>query len=239
MADIERLRQELQSEDCAVVAQAAAALMAAGEHFDSDTLTRTHQCLIRTRSGRKRVGLARSYLHLLDPDRAGSEAERLLRSESHPEVRDEAFHALIDYGEQAIPVLRNLVRSRDTTVRWYAYRAALRIGGPDSMLLLVDGLRDEDGALRILAADALAEQREAAFLPVLHALAAREPSRGFHRAARTVLKRVATQEQLEALGPLLHSLASPWTVYESGFIAGRVFAELTARDTTAGDTPAR
>jgi hypothetical protein len=239
MADIERLRQELQSEDCAVVAEAAAALVATGEHFDADTLARTHHCLIRTWSGRKRVGLARSYLHLLDPDRAGAEAEHLLRSERHPEVRDEVFHALIDFGERAIPALRKLVRSRDATVRWYAYRAAHRIGGPDSILLLVDGLRDEDTALRIFAADALVTRHDAVFLPVLHALAAREPSSGFHRAALTVLTRTALPEYQEALAPLLRSLASPWTVYESGFIAGRLLAELPPQDADAEHTPAR
>lgn len=223
---LKHLYQELQSDDCRSVAEAAAVLAAAGEHPEPWILERAKHCLIPRHGGRRRIDFARAYFHLLNPADGGREAERLLRSGSDPEIRTEAFHALIEYGAEALPVIRSLVVSRDSMARWYAYRAAARIGDDETIPTLLRGLEDADVGPRQVAANALIDRQAEAFVPLLRAIATRPPVRTFHLACWTVLRRITPEGWREQAAPLLRSLVSPWGVYESGFMARAILNAL-------------
>lgn len=226
-------RRELESDDCREVTAAAAALVDAGFHVEADALGRARQCLLSKR-GRFRAPLARAYLHLLDPQRGSAEAESLLRRDTNPEVRSEAFRALVDFGKRALPVLHTLSQNEDGTVRWYAYRAASRIHGAEALPLLVTGLGDDDPTTRLAVAYELAARGPIAFGPTLHSIATQPPSAGLHHAARIVLRRVAPPAWTERVAPLLEALRGPWPAFEAPFIARNLLDDLT-HDSEGGE----
>lgn len=218
-------QDELGSDDCQEVTAAASALVDAGYHVDAEALTRARQCLLSSR-GRFRPALARAYLHLLDPQRGSAEAESLLRHDSNPEVRSEAFRALVDFGERALAVLRQLMRSDDATVRWYAYRATSRLSSLEVLPALVSGLNDDDPTTRLAVAYELAARGVIALGPTLQAVATEPPSAGFHHAALIVLRRVVPSALRGQMEPLLAVLRGPWPAFEAPFVARQLLNEL-------------
>ncbi len=227
-------QDELGSDDCQEVTAAASALVDAGYHVDAEALTRARQCLLSSR-GRFRAALARAYLHLLDPLRGSAEAESLLRHDSNPEVRSEAFRALVDFGERALPVLRQLTRSHDATVRWYAYRATSRLSGVEAVPVLVAGLNDDDPTTRLAVAYELSARGAAALGPTLQAIATEPPSAGFHHAARIVLRRVTPPALRGQTERLLAVLRGPWPAFEAPFVARQLLDGLVRAAVVVGE----
>ncbi len=212
-------RAGLSADRCLTVAESAERLAAVGAHLSAEELARARTCAVEARGIGLRMRLARDYLRLVEPLEGPHEAARLLTEVADPEIRDQAFHVMVEQGERALPVLEDLTRHHDVNIRWHAYEAIRRIGGPAAIPDLVRGIQDSDFSVRWAAAHGLIEAGEAALAPILGALVRSVPSIGFHRAALHALRRLRDSGAGEGMEALLASLARETTVYESGALA--------------------
>ncbi len=231
-----RLRSEIRSADCSIVARAAHELASNETHLRDEELSRTRACLAETH-GLASGGLTHDYLRILGGASGPREAARLLRLSPDQEVRHEAFCSLIDFGEAATPVLRELAHHPDDTIRCRAYDAARIIGGGDAIALLVEGLADPDVGVRWVASNVLVAAGEGALVPVLRALVDREPTTSFHRAAARELRRCRPLGLDDEVRFLVRSLDRQTSVYEASTLAYELLFDLTnapAGTSTAG-----
>ena len=230
--NIHRLRSEIRSADCSIVARAAHELASSETHLRDEELSRARACLAETH-GLASGELTHDYLRILGGASGPREAARLLRLSPDHEVRHEAFCSLVGFGEAATPVLRALARHPDDTIRYRAYDAARLIGGRDSIALLVDGLADPDPGVTWVASNGLVAAGEEALVPVLRALVERKPTIPFHRAAARVLRRCRPRGLDDEVQLLVRSLNRQTSVYEAGPIALELLFDLTNVPTEA------
>lgn len=120
-------------------------------------------------------------------------------------LRADALRALARHGEKALPALRPFVADRDPRVRMQALAVLPAVGAP-AVDLLTEALGDDDLHVRVTAARALRECREAA-LPALPALRRRlaDPEPEVRGAVASALGALGAA----AVGPLVECLASP------------------------------
>ena len=221
------LRSRIQSADCGIVARAAHDLAAAEARLHPDDLGRARSCLAETH-GLRSAELARDYLRVLDRRAGVLEAGRLLRLSPDPEVRSEAYWALVDRGPEALPVLRELSAHPDPSVRRRAYGAIRLVGGDEALALLAEGLDDPDVGVRWVASNGLIAAREAALVHVLQALVHRSATRTLHHAALRVLRRCRPPGFEDEVQFLRASLERRTSVYESAVLAFELLESLRA-----------
>lgn len=220
------LRDRLVSRDCALVADAAEALVAAGAHFDTVTLAPVRACITASHGIGNRMRLARAYVALLDPAEAPVAAVRLVEESPNLEVRDEIFWALGDLGPAALPVLEPLLDEPEEALRWRACEVIRHIGGPATLLVLVRALEDDAFSVRWAASHGLIDAGEAAVPPLVRALVTRPAGLTFHRAARRVLRQARLPGAERELAALVDSLGHETTVFQSGALALRLLVHL-------------
>ena len=214
----------LLAQDCRLVISTATDLRARHEHVPGADLVRVEACMRMSSASGTRMALARAFVELIEPDELANEVVRLVRRTREPEVISEAFWALADLGEAGRPALVRLCREEDAVLRWHAYQALARDAREDSISLLIEGLADTEVGVRWTAARALAGLGEPVRWPLLRALVTHEPSRRFHRAARSVLSRLLSPDNPDARA-LLESLGRSTTVFDSGVIAYRLLRD--------------
>ncbi|MEX2373059.1 MAG: GNAT family N-acetyltransferase [Dehalococcoidia bacterium] len=188
--------------------------------------------ILRTRLQREhdaglRLRLARAYLRLLRT--AGLSLAVHWARGDEPMLREAAYDALHDLGDQALPALLELVESRDPAVRWCAYEVAEHLHRPAVVPILARGLRDEEAENRWAASNGLVAMGSRAFMPVLVALVTQPATLTFHAAARRVLVRLDLAEYGVLALRLLDSLAHATTTVQSGPIAAELLAIVRAQ----------
>lgn len=216
----------------------------AGAHLASDAATRGEvipeaarrrlsRCLEEALSPIQGV-LARACVLAAPLDELPELAGTLIHDERDL-VRDAASDALVDRGSEALPVLHELLQSKDRDARWYATEALARERSEEFLPLLVDRLGDDDFAIRWVATNGLLAVGSASIVPILRELARREPSLLFHNAARRVLARVSASPSIhETIEKLVDSLGRSTTVYQSEGIAAELLERLLGERPEAG-----
>jgi HEAT repeat protein len=87
---------------------------------------------------------------------------------SGDDVRAEAaVPTLVAHGSQAFPGLEVLLASSSKDVRWWAVRTLAEIPDPETLLLLIKSLSDQDASVRQCAALALRKRPAAQAVPAL------------------------------------------------------------------------
>ena len=87
---------------------------------------------------------------------------------SGDDVRAEAaVPTLVAHGSQAFPGLEVLLASSSKDARWWAVRTLAEIPDPETLLLLIKALSDQDASVRQCAALALRKRPDAQAVPAL------------------------------------------------------------------------
>lgn len=123
------------------------------------------------------------------------------------QLAESAVHQLVDYGPDALPDLCDLAASSDSDTRWWALRTLALIPAPQVLIMLQEGLHDEDLAVRQCAALGLKHQPSKAAIPDLIA-ALSDKDQLFARLAADALTAIGT-EAVPALCEILQRESSP------------------------------
>lgn len=219
------LHTRLTSDDAAAAVAAAVELAGRGVQLGTDDLARLRARLDAEADPGRRLTLAHAYLDLLGASAGAAVAAEWMRGRD-AELREGAFEALVDYGSAALETLQDLAKDGDRDVRWHAFEAARLLRVPAAVPVLLDGLGDEDFAIRWAASRGLAAVGPDALVPVLEALVRRPPTQQLHRSVRRVLSRIPGGDHAEELTELVESLGHATTVVESGPRAEQLLQKL-------------
>jgi HEAT repeat protein len=120
--------------------------------------------------------------------------------------REEARHALVAMGKDAVPALIKALKNKNTLMRWEAAKALGEIADPESAPALVEALEDEEFDVRWLAAEGLIKMNIRGLRPLLRALERRGDSPLLLESAHHVFHDLAKGGLRKSLTPVLAAL---------------------------------
>lgn len=129
----------------------------------------------------------------------------LLRRDE-PEVHKEASRVLHSLGRFAEPAWVELLDHSDSHIRWHAARGLSETGDTRYILMMAEGLLDENHAVRWATADVLASHGKSAVPVILSILSRCKSTESVRRAAYHALNGISSSEVKKRIQPLLDAL---------------------------------
>ena len=147
-------------------------------------------------------------------------------------LRQKAREALVKLGKTAVPsLIQGLQPSQPDQVRWEATKALSAIGDARSIPALVDTLEDRESGVAWLAAEALRQFNQDAWVPLLRALIKRgADSVPLRQGAHHVLHNQEGAGCTDVLAALMKALESN-TVPEATAVAASAFLKCVEAET--------
>jgi HEAT repeat protein len=124
-------------------------------------------------------------------------------------VRQKAREHLVKMGNRVTEHLVELLKSRESVLRWEAAKALEEIADPAAALPLVCALEDEEYDVRWLAAEGLIAIGQKALPPLLDALIEDAESLRLREGAHHVLRNVHKASLKSVVVPLIKALEDP------------------------------
>lgn len=147
--------------------------------------------------------------------------------EDRGKLHREASRALHSLGKLARPAWEQALDHPDSHIRWHAARGLGEMGDSRLALILAEGLRDDDYAVRWATADVLAKLGEEGVPATLTMLSRYPLSEQFRRAAYHALHGVVSNQTRKRLKPLLDSMRGPAASVEAATVAQKLLMEWT------------
>lgn len=160
----------------------------------------------------------------LKDERCGPPLLKLL-IEDQGELHREAGRALHSLGSLAQSTWENALDHPDRHIRWHAARGLGEMGDSSLALVLAEGLRDDDYAVRWATADSLAKLGEEGVHATLTMLSRYPLDEQFRQAAYHALHGASYTRVQERLQPLLDSMRGTAASLEPAIIAQSLLLE--------------
>ncbi|NIP51920.1 hypothetical protein GWN42_17215 [candidate division KSB1 bacterium] len=166
---------------------------------------------------------AKALAHLKD-ERCGPPLLKLL-IEDRGELHREASRALNSLGSIARSTWQKALNHPNRHIRWHAARGLGEMGDSSLALILAEGLRDDDYAVRWATADVLSILGEEGIRATLNMLSRYPLNEQFRRAAYHALHGSSYARAQERLKPLLDSMRGSASNLETAIIAQKLLME--------------
>ena len=142
----------------------------------------------------------------VDPEYAG-----LIKDLVNEKVntRKLARNRLIDLGDQVLPTIYELFKSKNSLLRWEASKVIQEIASHKTIPFLISLLEDEESEIRWIAAEGLIQVGRSSIRPLLEELIQQSEERHFLNAgAHHVLSVLFSEKEKEHFHELLNALKS-------------------------------
>lgn len=133
---------------------------------------------------------------------------------------------LMRIGTPAVPALVEVFKTRELDEKIQAAKTLAAIGEKQSLIMLIESLRNDDFEIRYAAIQGLPSAGEKAVIPIMRGIIDYGNETYFRAGVHAVLHRIAEQGYVRLLKPMLAALEGPQPEYTTPLTAYEVLKKV-------------